>query len=187
MKKSLFCIALCAVMLSVASCGSKNYTQDAAGIEAWSKDLQAKFGANAWYTDLYLMYSDETAVVSVTETDDPASLKMREWTWSNYAGWTQNSDVTLEINGDAAPEDFMFQLGKQVDMKLVGSLVEKSKAQLTAEKNIENPRLESVSLDAPDDEPVSAMEIRITLTPENGGTDFRFDYNLAGELLRFDY
>jgi hypothetical protein len=187
MRRILFIIALCSVMLSVASCGSKNYTQDAAGIEAFGNDLQTRFGADAWYTKLHLMYSDGTAVVGVTETDDPASHNMREWTWTDYTGWKQTSDVTLEISGDAAPEDFMFQLGKQVDMKMVGSLVEKSKARLTAEKNIDNPRLEAVSLSTPDSDHVSEMKIRITLAPENGGTDFRFAYDLAGELLEFDY
>jgi predicted small lipoprotein YifL len=187
MKKSLLSIAMCAVMLTVASCGSKNYSPDAAGIETWGKDMQDKFGPDAWYTNLILAYSDGKAVVSVSETDDPASLNMREWAWTAFTGWRQTSDVTLEISGDASPEEFMFQLGKQVDMKLVGSLVEKSKAQLAAEKKIENPRLESVALITPDREDVSAMTIDVALEPENGGTTFRFEYNLAGELLNFDY
>jgi hypothetical protein len=187
MRKSLFGIVLCATMLSFVSCGNRNYTQDGAGVEALGEDLQAKFGADAWYTELHLMYSDGQAVVTVTETDDPASLAMREWTWSGYTGWKQTSDVTLEITGDAAPEEFMFQLGKDVDMKLIGSLVEKSKTQLTAEKNIEKPRFERLSMSTPDDEDKSAMRIRIELQPENGGTDFNFSYNLAGELLDFDY
>lgn len=176
-------------MLAAASCGlaPKNYTQDAAGIEAWGEDLKDKFGADAWYTHIFLSYSYGKAAVGATETDDPASLQMREWCWSSQTKWMQTSDVTLEMEGDARPETFMFQLDKDVDIKLVGSLVEKSMAQLTAEKNIAKPRIQSVSLVTPDDEDKSATRIDITLEPENGGTRFRFLYTLSGELISFDY
>lgn len=177
------------MMLAVVSCGigPKNYSQDAAGMEAWGEDMKAKFGADAWYTQLGLSYSDGTPGVTVTETDDPASLKMREWIWSNYAGWKQTSDVTLEIEDGTPAEVFMFQLDKEVSIKMVGELVEKSKTQLTAEKNIDNPRIKTVFMSAPDDGDKSRMRIDITLEPENGGTRFRFEYNLAGELESFDY
>lgn len=185
--RSLFPAA--AMMLAVVSCGigPKNYSQDAAGMEAWGEDMKAKFGADAWYTQLGLSYSDGTPGVTVTETDDPASLKMREWIWSNYAGWKQTSDVTLEIEDGTPAEVFMFQLDKEVSIKMVGELVEKSKTQLTAEKNIDNPRIKTVFMSAPDDGDKSRMRIDITLEPENGGTRFRFEYNLAGELESFDY
>lgn len=186
MKKTLFCATLCSMALLVASCGlvSKNYTQDAAGIEMLGEDLKDKFGTDAWYTDLGLGYSDGVPVVSATETDDPASLKMREWGWTSRIGWRQISDVTLKIEDGVPAETFMFQLGGEVDMKFVGELVEKSKEKLTVEKNIAKPRIKLVDVSTRDGGDIS---IFITLEPENGGTAFRFFYNLAGELVRFDY
>lgn len=171
------------------SCGGSTNKQPAnkAGFTAIEKDLNNKFGDNAYYTDVSVTYNESIGnIVGVTVTEDPASLKMGQWN-QTQGNWTQNQDITIEIPEGTQASDFMFQLGKTVSLSKLGELIETSKAQLSKEKQLENPRLHMASVQFPDDGDISKAEYLVMLQPENGGTTFSFQYTLNGELIKMDY
>jgi hypothetical protein len=184
-KKSYRWALLFAAVLTMASC-AKNFTQDAAGFEEIQNELKSKFGENAYYTNLTVTYNKTVGtIILVTETSDPASLKMEEWQYMQSA-WQQRSDVTLEVSdGDA--KEFMYQLSGKFDLKKVGGLVEQSVKKLADEKKIENAKIKFVAMNTPDNDAVEQTKIMIDLEPENGGTSFSFIYDLDGNLVSFDY
>lgn len=150
------------------------------------KELTDKFGKDAYYTDFNVTNNDNGIVVSVTETKNPSSLKMEQWTSLN-GGWTQNSEVTLEISGGAKAEDFMFQLDKIMNIELLGKLIEQSKQKVITEKKIKEITVKTVMMNAPKDGNFNTTKYFITLEPKQGGTTFNFWYNLDGTLDKFDY
>ncbi|MDL2319927.1 hypothetical protein LJC45_02205 [Alistipes sp. OttesenSCG-928-B03] len=192
MKKQLHRAALLSLVavlaLAFTSCGGgkSKYTQDAAGFEKLGGDLQSKFGADAYYTNLGIVNdSNGGFVINLTVTKDPSSLKMEEWVMS-AGSWRQTADVTLQVEG-ADPADFMFQLGKDVDMKKFGTMVEEAKAKVTEVANIEGLKLNLATVNTPDDEDKSGLRYMIDIKPEHGGTSFYFNYDAQGELISFDY
>ena len=194
MKKTGFGI-LCLLMalFVVTSCGPdpSKYSQDAEGFAKLQEDFKAKFGADAYYTDIAINFTPGNSHGSglgfhVTVTNDPASLKMQEWVYNSYSNWKNTADVTLEIDGDSKPEEFMYQLGGKFDLKKVGELIEQSRKKLADEKQIENAALNMALLKTPDDDAASETDIVIMMKPENGGTTFTFRYDLDGNLKSFN-
>lgn len=189
MKKVNTTILLLFSTLFFISCGGGSSKQEAnaEGFSEIENQLKEKFGNDAYYTELSIIY-DETLGNSITVTvaENPESLQMEEWLQSQD-NWQQNSDVTIEIPEGTKATDFMFQLNEKINLKKLGELVEKSKAQLTKEKNIEDPKLHIAFINFPDNGDVSKANYGINLEPKNGGTTFRFSYTLAGELIKMDY
>lgn len=194
MKKTSFSIVcLLMVLLVVASCGPNpsKYSQDGEGFAKLQEDFKAKFGADAYYTDIAINFTSGDSHGSglgfnVTVTNDPASLKMQEWVFSSYGGWRNTADVTLEIEGDSEPEEFMYQLGDQFSLKKVGELIELSRKKLAEEKQLENAVLNLAMMNTPDSDDASETRIVIMMKPENGGTTFTFRYDLDGNLEDFN-
>ncbi|MDR2498787.1 MAG: hypothetical protein LBD28_05040 [Tannerellaceae bacterium] len=179
-------LATIAVALTVLTSCATNFSQDAAGFEQIQKTLKSKFGDKAYYTDLSVIFNKATgAIINVTQTSKPESLKLEEWTCMKGA-WSQRADVTLEIS-DGVPTDFMYQLSGKFELKNLGAMVEKSIKKLQEDKKIKNPQLEIAQMRTPDRGSVEDMRIIIILKPENGGTSFTYSYNLDGELLSEDY
>jgi hypothetical protein len=148
--------------------------------------LKSKFGNDAFYTKLSIMYAEQVGtIISTTVTKDPSSLKMGDWSYSNNS-WSQTADITLELSGGKA-EDFMFNLNKEVNLSKLGELVENSIKKLKDEKDIDAAVLSIASISVPDDGNKSKMNYFIQLKPKNGGTTFSFTYSLDGKLERFDY
>lgn len=187
--KNLRTTVLGLLAVALVSCGGGIDKQpaNAEGFAVIEKEMKTEFGENAYYTDLTIMY-DETMgnYVSTTVTDDPESLEMGEWSYS-MGNWTQSSDIKLELPEGTKAADFMFQLNGEVSLKKMGELVEKSKTQLTAEHEIENPRLEMAFVKFPDTGDLSETSYSIQLEPEHGGTKFSFYYTLGGDLIEMDY
>ncbi|MCL1932344.1 MAG: hypothetical protein FWF53_00820 [Candidatus Azobacteroides sp.] len=184
MKKVVNLLLFCTGLFLLSSCGGKNYTQDAKGYAELQSQLQSKFGADAYYTDIHIAYSKSTGnIVSVSETTNPSSLKMNGWIFMQGV-WKQNTDITLEIEGGKA-EDFMFQLGKEVDLAKVGGMIEASKKKLAEEKKMENTVAEIVAVQMP--KSGGQPTIFISLEPKNGGTKFSFFYDSDGNLKNFSY
>lgn len=195
MKKiSLNLLSLSLGLLFMVSCGPNlsKYAHNGEGFAQLEEDFKAKFGADAYYTDISVTFtpgdSHESGLgFKATVTNDPASLKMEEWVYSSYTNWNNTADVTLEIEDGSNPVEFMYQLGSKFSLKKIGELIEQSKKKLTGEKQIENPVLNLAMMKTPDDTDASETEIVIELNPENGGTTFTFRYDLDGNLLNFDY
>lgn len=177
------------VTITLISCGggTSNQPANAEGFKALESELTSKFGTDAYYTDLKILYVKGIGnVISTTVTNDPESMKMGDWNL-NQGTWKQNSEITLEVPEGNKASDFMFQLNEKINLSKLGGLVEKSMKQLTTEKNIENPVLSIAFVKFPKNGDIASTEYAVTLEPENGGTSFSFYYTLDGELINMDY
>lgn len=175
--------------LILISCGGNSSNQEATaeGFSDIENQIKEKFGDKAYYTGLSITYNKSIGnIIGVTVTDNPASLKMAQWN-KTQNNWKQNSDITVEVPAGTKAADYMFQLNETFSLKKLGELVEKSKVQLTKEKNVKNPKLHIASIQFPDNGDASKAEYLVILQPENGGTSFTFRYTLAGDLVKMDY
>lgn len=173
----------------LVSCGGNSSNQEAtaAGFSELENQIKDKFGNDAYFTDLTITYNKSIGnIIGVTVTENPESLQMAQWNQTQDT-WNQTSDVSIEIPNGTKAADFMFQLKETINLKKLGELVEQSKAQLSKEKNLENPKLHIASIQFPDNGDTSKAEYLVMLQPENGGTTFSFSYTLAGELIKMDY
>lgn len=180
---------LLTVTILLVSCENKTSNQptNAEGFTAIENELKDKFGKDAYYTDLAIMYNKTIGnMVSVTVTENPESLKMGQWNLAQNS-WVQNSEVLLEVPEGTKASDFMFQLNEKINLSTLGDLVEKSREQLRSEKQLNNPALSIASVKFPKNGNLSKTEYAINLEPENGGTTFSFYYTLDGELIKMDY
>lgn len=184
----LFFITLFTAILSSCSGGaSKEQPKDANSFALLEEIVNEKFGKDAYFTDLNVGYNKELGpTISLTVTDNPGSLKMGEWTFSQNA-WSQHSEVILEIPAGTKAEDFMFQLDNEINLKLLGEVTEKAMQKLETEKEIKNPMLTLASIRYPDNGDRSKADYTITLEPENGGTSFSFFYDLNGNFIEMNY
>lgn len=171
------------------SCGGNTGDQPAtaAGFSNIEKAIKSEFGNDAYFTDINIVYNKSIGnIVGVTVTKDPTSLKMGQWNQAQGT-WKQNSEISLEVPKGTKAADFMYQLNDQINLKQLGSLVEKSKKQLQTEKNLDNPTLSIASIIFPKNGDISKTEYIVNLTPEHGGTTFHFYYKLNGDLRKMDY
>ena len=174
---------------SLISCvgGTSSEHHTAAGFEAIENELKDKFGTDAHYTDIHISHDEHLGnMVTLTVTEAPESLKMTQWNLAQNA-WSEYSEVSLEISEGSKAADFMFQLGDTFSLKQMGALIEKSKTQLQEEKNLDNPKLFSALIKYPKNGDIADAQYNISLKPENGGTTFRFYYQLNGDLIKMDY
>jgi len=154
--------------------------------------LISKFGADAYYDLIYIGNSLPAnrpgggIWIQVNVTQKPESLKMEEWAYNSHSGWTQTSDITVEIPDDTDMKEFLFQLKGKFDLKKVGEMVESSSKKLADEKNLKNSVMNSAVLNTLRS-PISETRVFIDMTPENGGTKFGFRYDLDGNLEDFSY
>lgn len=173
----------------ITSCGGGSTTKEAnaAGFSEIEKEINDKFGNAAYYTDLSITHNKSIGnIIGVTVTKNPESLKMEQWN-QTQGKWNQIAEVTIEIPKGTKATDFMFQLNETLNLKKLGELVEQSKAQLTKEKKLENPKLHIAAVKYPDTGEISKAEYVVMLQPENGGSTFSFSYTLAGKLIKMDY
>lgn len=186
MKNIIYTLAI----VIFVSCGKeKKFTENADTFKELKTVLTDKFGKDAYYTSITLSNSGTSSgdILSVTQTEDPASLKMGEWNY--FQGkWTQSSEVTLELSPGSQAKDFMFQLNESiVKFDLLGELLKKSKEKVIQEKKIEDVIVSSIYINAPSNGDFKEMEYYLTIKPKNGGTSFDFWYMLDGTLRKFDY
>ena len=180
-------LVLITALLTSCNGGSSKQPATAEGFAAIEKEINDKFGKNAFFTDLSVVFIEGIGnSISVTVTESPESLKMGQWDLSQNS-WTQRSEVTLEVPENSLAKDFMFQLNDKINLIKLGSLVEQSIQKLKDEKDIKNPKLSIASINFPDNGDVSKANYSINLKPENGGTTFSFYYKLNGELEKMDY
>jgi len=183
MKKIIYIL----ILTAFCACGKSGATIESAdALNQLKKELISKFGSDAHYTSLNILNSGGGSILNVSQTNDPSSLKMTEWS-QVYGSWTQNSDITLEISGKAKAENFMFQLDKIVDFNVLGKSLEAAKKKVMEEKGIKEVAVKNILINAPNDGNFKSMKYFITLEPKTGGTSFDFFYNMDGTLDKFDY
>lgn len=186
MKKS-FKLLLLAASITLFSCGEnskKDFAENSASIKALGEKLNSKFGTDSYYTSIGVTSSDYGSIITVTQTNDPSSLKMSDWNYLS-GSWTQTSDITLELAVGNA-EDYMFKLGDKVNFETLGKIVDEAKSILKKEKEIDG-KVTSILVVAPNNGDFSSMEYYLELEPLTGGTDFDFRYTLEGDLIKYDY
>lgn len=186
---SLKLVIVTSCLFILYSCGSGTSHQEATaeGFKVIEQELKSKFGDNAFYTDLKILYIKGMGnSISTTVTENPESLKMGEWDLTKNS-WTQRSEITLEVPEGTKAADYMFQLNDNINLSQLGALVEVSKSQLASEKNIDNPVLSLAFVKFPKNGDLSKTEYAVRLEPETGGTSFSFYYTLDGELIKMDY
>ncbi|WP_299628278.1 hypothetical protein [uncultured Tenacibaculum sp.] len=183
-------IAYILALVVFVSCGKeKRFIESSETLMELKNVLADKFGKDAYYTSISISNSRTSSgdIISVTQTENPASLKMGEWTYLQ-GNWAQNSEVTIELSGGSPAKDFMFQINDElIKLDLLGELIEKSKKKVKEEKKLEEVIVESIYMNAPSNGDFSTMEYYITIKPKNGGTSFDFWYKLDGTLRKFDY
>lgn len=189
--KNLFCMALLAFTL--ASCeyfgaGGRDY-ENAKDLASLVGELKSKFGENAGYTNISLSYHDGigTSVVAAGAAD-PNSNKLIE-KLKQKGIWEDKSEITLEIEGDAKPKDFMFTLQQLQDLQKVPELVKASIEKVEKEKQMKDMVVNSVYIAMPKSirGPEDQLRMTVTVSPENGGTDFQLIYNEKGEFQKMIY
>lgn len=176
------------VITMLISCGGDISKQvpNAKGFGVMEKEIKSKFGNNAYYTDLKILYIKGLGnTISTTVTNDPESLKMGQWNLVKGT-WKQHSEISLEVPKGTKAADFMFQLNKKINLEKLGELTEKSMKQLKAEKKIKNPILSMAYVKFPKNGDLSKTEYTVKLEPENEGTSFTFFYKLNGELIKIN-
>ena len=184
----LFFVVMVLVKL-VTSCSNSSSNQPATkvGFTEIENELVNKFGKDAYYTDLTVTYNASIGnIIGITVTEDPESLKMGQWNLTQDT-WQQNSEIILEVPVGTKASDYMFQLNEILNLSTLGGLVEKSVEKLKEEKNLKNPTLSTARVYFPDNGDISKAEYFVNLQPENGGTTFRFRYNLHGDLITMNY
>lgn len=174
------------LLTTLVSCGGAG-TNGSEGFTTVESDLRDQFGDQAYYIELTITHNDAIGnIISTTVTKDPESLMMGQWT-QTQGNWQQTAEVSIEIPEESKASDFMFQLGETVSLKKLSELVEQSKKNLTAEKDLSNPRLHMAMVKYPDTGEEKKAEYIVMLQPETGGTTFTYSYQLNGELIGMDY
>jgi len=187
MKALKFTAILAMILLTSCGGGISKQPANAKGFSEMEKVIKNKFGDNAYYTDLNILYTKEVGnSISTTVASNPESLKMGQWDFIRGT-WTQRSEITLEVPEGTKAVDFMFQLNENISLSKLGELVEKSSKQLAAEKNIKNPILNMAFIRFPKNGDLSKTKYIVILEPENGGTNFSFFYNINGEFIKLNY
>ena len=198
MRRSFFkAIGLCISLFFAVSCGNNlsKVSTDAEGFEKIQKEMIAKFGEGAYYDNIYIGNSLPAnspgggVWVKANVTQNPESLKMEEWVYNSYNNWQHTSEITVEMENGEDIKAYLFQLDdNKFSLKKVGELVTASAKKLADEKNLKNAVLESAFINT-HNRPVSDEDtkIYIDMKPENGGTTFKFRYDLAGNLEDFSY
>ena len=168
-----------------SSCGSST-DLTANSLEAEQLIID-EFGGNLHFTYFTILNSRNVkgSVIQVTFTKEPSSMKLQTWMYSQGL-WIQSDETTLEITGDAKPEDFMLSL-EELNIPNMQKMVEEAKAHLKKEKDIDNPFVQVVGISTPDSESKAESTYSIVLESENGGTNFRFIYTLEGNFESMKY
>ncbi|WP_262732824.1 hypothetical protein [Gaetbulibacter sp. NE] len=182
-------VIVCITTLLFMAC-SDNLSQQpttAKGFSAIEQELKSKFGEDAYYTNLSVIYNETIGnTINVTVAQDPESMKMEEWNVVQN-NWKQSSDIVIEVPQGTKATDYMYQLGDNINLTKLGGLVETSTQKLKDMKNLKNPKLSIASIKFPKNGDVSKAEYLVTLEPEHGGTAFSFFYTLDGNLIKMDY
>lgn len=174
----------------LSSCDSDNNErlyETNEGINTVIKELEEEFGENAAYTSLNFSFNEETGTLIQAEgTNNFDDNKMMGRMRSNES-WTDQSEITVEIQGEAKIRDFLLSTD-QMNLVKLPEMVEDAKRRVMEDKKIDEAVVNSVLLNTPNKmTDISGMRYFITVTPVNEETDFTVEYNFKGEFQKMDY
>lgn len=151
------------------------------GINGIVADFNSAFGKDASYTHMSLYYiKDVGTIIAATGTKDPASKTLIEKQKAN-AGWEDLSQVTLDIEGDAKPSDFMFTLNDLDNLAKVPDMIKQSVDKIKKEKNFDVVP-DDVNIVGPTRAGEDKVTIMVNLKPANGGTSFTVAFDAKGNF-----
>jgi hypothetical protein len=192
MKKHLFALILIVCTSLFYSCksgGSKAKAFETPdGVADVVSNLNKAFGKDASYTDVTISFLKGIGTtISATGTKDPSSGKLISKMKGDGA-WRDVSEITLEIEGDAKPADFMFRLNDVDDLKKIPGMVKMSIDKIKKEKNFDVVA-QHVSVKSPSkiNSPEDKLVYNVNLAPENGGTSFITVFDNNGNFQRMIY
>jgi len=152
-----------------------------------NEELKNKFGENAWYTSIVIRGKNGTNnTITVDQTDDPNSLKQEQFSYSN-GFWEKKTDISLRIDG-GQPQDYMFQLDKEVSIEKLYALMEESLATLEKEEGVSDAHVSFTSIKSSNEmtRKVDGIIYTISLYSNGENKSYSFVYNLNGELKSFN-
>jgi len=163
----------------------QSYTFDTAGMQQINRDLQAQFGPDAWYTAIILGMDGQHSKLIVEQTNDPASLTQQQWLKLGE-DWQKSAEITIRLDG-GKPQDYMFQLGKEVDLALLGNLISDARNRLQ-EKGVSDAevRLASVNSSTKMNRKAEGITYTVAMKSRSADKDYSFIYNLDGSLKQFN-
>lgn len=183
--KSLSVLPLILFAFLLSAC-SGSYTFEASSLDKLNTDLKTKFGEDAWYTSIVLKNnSSGKNIVTVDVTKDPNSLRQAQWVLRGE--WEKSSDISLRID-NGKPEDYMFQLDKEVSFKMIGKLIQQSIDQLKNEENIVDATVQTASAITKNEISNKQSGVLYTISLHSAAKDksYSFVYNLDGSLKDFN-
>lgn len=178
-------LALGVFLLMTFSACRQSYTFDAAGMQQISTELDEKFGTDAWYTAIILGLDGQHSKLIVEQTNDPASLTQRQWIKLGE-DWQKSAEITIRLDG-GKPQDYMFQLGNEVDLALLGNLIADARHRIE-EKGVSDAkvRLASVNSSTKMNRKEEGITYTVALKSPSANKDYSFIYNLDGSLKQFN-
>lgn len=178
-------LILCSLCLLMFSACRQSYTFDTTGTQQISRDLNEKFGPDAWYTAIILGLDGQHSKLIVEQTDDPAALTQQQWIKLGE-DWQKSAEITIRLEG-GKPQDYMFQLGKEVDLALLGNLIADARNKIE-EKGISDAevRLASVNSSTKMNRKEEGITYTVALRSKSADKDYSFIYNLDGSLKQFN-
>jgi len=179
-KKLLIYTSYIFLIANIICCskGIKSLPATADDFEKIEKEIITKFGNDSYFTELSISHNEITGnKIEVTVTQKPESLKIEEWINTN-GNWIQRTEISFEIPEGMKASDFMFQLNKDIKLKSISKLIEKSKTNLKEEKNINNVILDIATIKFPKNGDFSKTEFIVKLKPNCKNTIFSFNYLL---------
>jgi hypothetical protein len=187
--RNIFLSIASLIILFFAACGT-TYETNKQGFEQINTELKEHFGANAWYTSISYSKGGEGNsgyLLAVDKTDEPQSLRQEKWVRIG-SSWEKAANVTLDIK-NGKPEDYMFQLDKEISLPTLGGLVESSIQKLKDDKKIDNAslKLAIVSTNHTILSKQDKINYTVILDDSDGENSYSFTYNLKGELINSNY
>lgn len=168
-----------------ASC-SGGYGFDEPSLTRLNTDLKAKFGEGAWYTSIVLKNNGSGKnIITVDVTKDPNSLRQAQWVLRGE--WDKSSDISLQI-ANGKPQDYMFQLDKQVSLDQLSKSIKNSIDELKNQENIVDATVETASIISKNEKlrNESGILYTISLHSDAKGKSYSFVYNRDGSLKDFN-
>ena len=180
--------ALC--ILSSCQFLSSPFYDSKESVDEMIEMLNDKFTPDAGYTNIDIGHSSDLGrFLVLTAAKDINSNKLERWRFTTRDGWEQLSDITMEIDGDFPPAEFMFQL-KDVPVEKMADIALAAVEKVKSEKDIDEVVCTGFSFWLKSRNHENKMEdlgMQTSIEPANGGTKFRCELNQAGEIVDMRY
>lgn len=171
--------------LSLVACKG-NYEHNAAGFKELNEELKSKFGAEAYYTIINMSAAgDETMgyTVFVDKTDSLDDIRQERWVLDG-GSWMSGGFANMQVDRNN-PNDYKFQLDKEVKVELLGQLITDSKAAFIAENKGDKPVMKLAQVNTNTTVTDEKTKYRYTVKLAQSGTndEHSYTYDRDGKLI----